>query len=173
MKMNCLFSFFQESTVAAWYEQVRMEICVVQFVCVYLMFQLHLVHVCVFVNKEYISVNHIASSICLHPQKAIFNQLPRTTTYNSKYYYMYMYIFIHLFLCLCYQLVGGGEAFSITFFQLSLLTLLGYQPFEADIFIIYCVILNISCKMYQCLRPKTSELKDREKKKKDCSCLFD
>lgn len=142
MKMNCLFSFFQESTVAAWYEQVRMEICVVQFVYVCLMFQLHLVHVCVFVNKEYISVHHIASSICLHPQKAIFNQLPRTTTYNSKYYdmYMYRYIFIHLILCLRCQLVGGGEAFSITFFQLSLLTLLGYQPFEADIFIIYSMI---------------------------------
>lgn len=142
MKMNCLLSFFQESTVAAWYEQVRMEICVVQFVCVYLLFQLHLVHVCVFVNKKYISVNHIASSICLHPQKAIFHQLPRTTTYNSKYYYMYMYNFIHLILCLRCWLVGGGEAFSITFFQLSLLTLLGIH-LEADIFILYCVIFLI------------------------------
>lgn len=73
---------------------------------------------------------------------------------------------MHLILCLSCWLVGGGEAFSITFFQLSLLTLLGYQPFEADIFIFYCVTLNISCKMYQCLRPKTSELKDREKKRK-------
>lgn len=127
IKMHCLFSFFQESTVAAWYEQVRMEICVVQCVCVYLMFQLHLVHVCEFVNKKYISVNHIASSICLHPQKAIFNQLPHTTTYNSKYYYMYMYIFIHLFLCLCYQLVGGGEAFSITFFSAEFINFIRYS----------------------------------------------
>lgn len=76
---------------------------------------------------------------------------------------MYMYIFIHLILCLSCWLVGGGEAFSITFFQLSLLTLLGIH-LEAYIFIIYCVIFNISCKMYQCLRLKTSELKDGEKK---------
>lgn len=77
-----------------------------------------------------------------------------------------MYIFIHLILCLSCWLVGGGEAFSITFFQLSLLTLLGIH-FEADIFINHCVIFNISCKTYQCLRLKTSELyKDREKKKR-------
>lgn len=59
--------------MAAWYEQVRMEICVVQFVCVHLMFQLHLAHVCVFVNKKCLSVLHIASSICSHPPKFIYH----------------------------------------------------------------------------------------------------
>lgn len=125
IKMHCLFSFFQESTVAAWYEQVRMEICVVQFVYVCLMFQLHLVHVCVFVNKEYILLIILSSAyVCIHKKLL---QLPHTTTYNSKYYYMYMYIFIHLFLCLCYQLVGGGEAFSITFFSAEFINFIRYS----------------------------------------------
>lgn len=42
--------------MAAWYEQVRMNVCVVQSVCVYLVFKLHLVPcMCICKNKKKVS----------------------------------------------------------------------------------------------------------------------